>query len=472
MTSSTDDDVADTPERWAETLRSAAMIGELLDVAHRQLPADALRQVLIDPNLVVDPRGLRIQNAHIVEELDLKHLVFPHPLHLIDCNVDAAIQLTGAAVKELRIGGSNFNEVNLDGAEITGGVFADEGFTADGGVRAVGARIGGQLRLRGATLRNKNGEALFLDGVQINGSMFADEGFTADGEIRAIGARIGGLLTFRGATLRNENGEALVLDRAEVNGGVFADKGFTADGEIRAAGARIGGLLTFRGATLRNENGEALVLDGVQINRGMFADEGFTADGEVRAVGARIGGSLTLRGATIRNTSGNGINLESSSIVRLILMPSVVDGRVWLYRTVIGDLITGHQPPGPLVATGWEVSDLHGPLREDVTAAMRWLETDPTCNDPTAKTSIQPWHALAAIYERNGDPAGARKLRYRAAKKVTSQSAGMAKIAGWFYDGLVGHGYYPKRAFGWLVVVVLAGRLLVPSRTKTRFRQT
>jgi hypothetical protein len=374
MTSSTDDDVADTPERWAEKLRRAAMIGELLDVANRQLPADALRQVLIDPNLVVDPRGLRIQNAHIVEELDLKHLVFPHPLHLIDCNVDAPIQLTGAAVKELRIGGSHFNEVNLDGAEINGGVFADEGFTADGGIRAVGARIGGQLRLRGATLRNKNGEALFLDGVQ--------------------------------------------------------------------------------------------------INRGMFADEGFTADGEVRAVGARIGGSLTLRGATIRNTSGNGINLESSSIVRLILMPSVVDGRVWLYRTVIGDLITGHQPPGPLVATGWEVSDLHGPLREDVTAAMRWLETDPTCNDPTAKTSIQPWHALAAIYERNGDPAGARKLRYRAAKKVTSQSAGMAKIAGWFYDGLVGHGYYPKRAFGWLAVVVLAGRLLVPSRRKTRFRQT
>jgi hypothetical protein len=219
--------------------------------------------------------------------------------------------------------------------------------------------------------------------------------------------------------------------------------------------------MALRGATLRNENGEALTLDRAEINGGVVADKGFTADGEVRAVGARIGGVLTLSGATIRNASGNGINLESSSMARLILMPSFVDGRVWLYRTVIGDLITGHQPPGPLVATGWKVSDLHGPLREDVTPAMRWLETDPTSNDPTAKTSVQPWHALAAIYERSGDPAGARKLRYRAAKKMTSQSAGMTKIAGRFYDGLVGHGYYPMRALGWLAVVVLAGWLLV-----------
>jgi hypothetical protein len=170
---------------------------------------------------------------------------------------------------------------------------------------------------------------------------------------------------------------------------------------------------------------------------------------------------LDLGEVTLRHADGDALNLELSSIARLVVESLVVEGGVRLYRTVIGDLITDSQPPAPLFATGWEVLDLHGPLREDVSAAMCWLDTNPATTDPKEKTSTQPWHALAAVYERNGDPGSARKLRYAAAKKLTSQSAGLTKIAGWLYDALVGHGYYPVRAFGWLVAVVLAGWLLV-----------
>jgi hypothetical protein len=277
--------------------------------------------------------------------------------------------------------------------------------------------------------------------------------------IAALGARIGGQLILHGATLQNANGIALALDRAEITGGLVAD-GFTADGQVRALVARIGGQLSLNGATLQNANGIALYLDFAEITGGLFAN-GFTADGEVRAFGAQIKHEFDLDTASLRNPTGKALSLELSSITMLGLTPSVTEGVVSLYRAQIGDLVTGELPPAPLVATGWEVSDIHGPLRENVEAAMRWLETNPESAKPSQKTSVQPWHALAAVYERNGDPASARKLRYAAAKKLTSQSSGLTKVAGWLYDGLVGHGYYPLRTLGWLAAMVLVGWLVV-----------
>ena len=107
-------------------------------------------------------------------------------------------------------------------------------------------------------------------------------------------------------------------------------------------------------------------------------------------------------------------------------------------------------------ATGWKVNDIHGPLRDDWAAAKRWLGTSPSW-----VTSVQPWHALADVYERNGDPARARRLRFAAANKVTRQSPWPTRIVRGFYGALVGHGYYPLLALGWLIAVVLAGWLMV-----------
>lgn len=69
----------------------------------------------------------------------------------------------------------------------------------------------------------------------------------------------------------------------------------------------------------------------------------------------------------------------------------------------------------------------------------------------------QPWHAFAAVYERNGDPVSARRLRYHAARRVTKQSRGLPKLIRLLYGAVVGHGYYPLLAAGWLFVIVLLG---------------
>ena len=523
--------------------------------------------------MTVDPRGLRISGARFREELNLAHIAFPHPLHFKDCVFDSLADLRGAALKELSFEGchtqevelsgaeisggvsaggleadgavdatgvhvsgqldlsgaklrkpdgealsldgaeitgnvvavgleadgevcalrahingllaldeaklrnANGNALRLHGAEITGGVFA-EGLEADGAVRAIGVHIGGQLGLQGAKLRQAEGYALDLDSAEITGGVFA-EGLEADGAVNALGANIGGQLALRGAKLRKPDGQALSLDGAEITGnvvaagleadgevcasavqirgqldlsrarlrasslpyrgaltlegaeitgGVFA-QGLEADGAVRAPRADIRGPIFLSGAKLRNADGEVLTLDGAEITGGVFAG-GLEADGEVRATEARFGGQLDLSGAKLRNPYGDrlfldsALNLESASIKRLILGPADIadprgpvdiTGKVRLSRAAISDLVTDANPPSPLVATGWEVTDIHGPLRSDWAAARRWLET-------TTETSVQPWHALAAVYERNGEPADARRLRFAAANKVTSQS--------------------------------------------------
>jgi hypothetical protein len=270
----------------------------------------------------------------------------------------------------------------LDGAQITGGVFANR-LEADGAVRAPVAHIiGGGLELSDAKLRNGDGHALMLNNAQITGTVFANR-LEADGEVRAVGVRIGGQLNLNEAKLRNRAGDALTLDNAQITGGVFANR-LEADGEVRAQAAHISGQLELIEAKLRNgdADGDALTLDGAQITGGVFANR-LEADGVVRAMGVRIDVQLNLNEAKLRNGDDNVLNLHSASIKRLLLGAVDSEGQVSLYGAAITDLITDADPPAPLVATGWQPSDIHGPLRTDWVAARRWLET-------TTETSVHP----------------------------------------------------------------------------------
>ncbi|WP_143542723.1 hypothetical protein [Rhodococcus qingshengii] len=574
MTALTDDDVV--MDAWIARLQSAAQAGTTLDLAadldpdspdrdptfadnwgaERHLPAAALRAVLIDRTLRVDPRGLRINGARITTALDLENVHFDYPLYLTQCRIEGLADLSGTTFKELRLTGSHVKTLALDGTSIGSGVFADAGFCALGEVRAPGARIGGQLTLRGATLANPggvalnldsavidgdfiadqgfsatgrvsahgvkitgplilrgatfvnpDGEALNLDNAAIDGSVFANDGFSATGRVSAHGARIGGQLTLRGGTFVNPGGEALVLDNAAIDGSVFANDGFSATGRVSAHSARIGGQLALRdstftnssdvalsldnivvgsgviangmsvsgqarahsatlsgqlelrGATLINPDGVALSLEHATVGGHVFADQGFSAEGRVRAHSATFSGQLVLRGATLINPDGVALSLDSATITTLILTPNQVLGTVSLVRTTITDLKieTDSLSDAPLIATGWVINDLHGTLRSDRDAAAHWLRTYPSGRSFTA----QPWHALAAVYDRNGQPADARRLRYLAANEITKHAPPSSKPLRWIYRVIAGHGYYPLIASAWLLFALVLGIALV-----------
>ncbi|MDX1874059.1 hypothetical protein SBI67_18220 [Mycolicibacterium sp. 120266] len=507
-----------TPEpevnEWVARLADAARRGAVLDLApgesvdpseaaawppERTIPGAALRTVLTDPTLKVDPQGLRIRGALFLQRLDMEHIKFPYRLSFAFCAFNAGlnavlaqlfhVELVHAFAKgEIRLAGAridgqlNLTSVNLNnpqgtalsigGAYITGGVVAKQGSRICGSVRGTGVRIDGQLNLDGASLDNPNGTALSLDGANIAGGMSAKDGFHSEGEVRAVAAQIAGQLNLNGATLNNPGRIALNLDGAHIAGSVLATDGFRARGQVRALVGRIDGQVNLAGAVIDHSDGTALFLDHAHVSGSLLATDGFHAQGEIRGVGARVDGQLSIKDAVLQNPNGSALYLERARIGSLHLQPRTFRGALNLIRaTITDDINTLENPPAPLNATGWSVGDLHGPLREDWRRARTWLETNevlerrtrptPRGERTSARVSVQPWHALADVYDRNGDPAGARHLRLAAARQVTRQSPSPTRTLRWIYFAVAGNGYYPLVAIIWMLAILLAALSLV-----------
>ena len=457
-------------------------------------------------------RGLAIDNAEVLEDVLAGGVKAVGKVSAKGVKIGGRLVMTAA-----RLSNENGEAIDLDSARVGGEVLLNKGFEARGEVLALAAHIGGQLNLRGATLRNPGADALSLDSAEISGGLLArtyDEDtvvrrFTVYGTVRAIETRIGGPIELDGAVLRDPNNYALYLDRAEIKGKLVASKGFTAFGAVRAVGARVGGQCEFSGAKLWNcsEDTYALDLDGAdiasrvlakgveahglvsavqarikgdldlsgatlyrclrqialnldraEIGGDLLATDGFESHATIRALNTRIGGKFDLTGATLRGYADNALLLRSSAIGRLVLCPSQLEG-VDLSRAEIAVLETDELLPTPLIATGWKVADLQGPLRSDTKKARLWLNSY-----PDKVTPVQPWWALADVYERNGDAAAAKRMRFFAANRVTLQSPlrRSALLRG-SYGLLAGYGYYPLVAIIWLVVVISLGYWTVTS---------
>ncbi len=153
------------------------------------------------------------------------------------------------------------------GVKVGGDVFLDENFVADGAVRLLGADIAGQLNIGSATITGTDTDdnALNAERMKVGGSVFLNDGFTANGAVRLLGADIAGQLNCGGATITgaNKDGNALVADEVKVGGAVFLNDGFTATGAVHLSGARVDGLLSMRDATLASP--VALVAEGARI---------------------------------------------------------------------------------------------------------------------------------------------------------------------------------------------------------------
>jgi len=83
----------------------------------------------------------------------------------------------------------------------------------------------------------------------------------------------------------------------------------------------------------------------------------------------------------------------------------------------------------------------------------------------------QPWHELANVHERNGQPADARWMRWQAAEGVTRTSRPWPKVIRRIYGALTCHGYYPLIAALWLVGAIFVSWLII-ANTQAAFTPT
>ena len=190
------------------------------------------------------------------------------------------------------------------------GVLDAKDLRAHGEVRLAGARVDGNIDVRGAQLAHPGGDALQASGVQVGGNLRSDR-LQAQGRIVLAGAVVAGNAVFSGAMLHGttDPGEhavlvlprggpdpsaALVADRLQVRGNLVLDAGFTATGTVRLTNAQVGGYLQLSGASLGSPVQPsttdvdqprpvpvALAADGIEV-RGDLDARPSTADGHAR----------------------------------------------------------------------------------------------------------------------------------------------------------------------------------------------
>jgi hypothetical protein len=421
-----------------------------------------------NPAWPVHAKGVRIRGAKIVGALDFEAATLRCPLALLGCYIAEPVTLRGATIPALYLNGSHLPGLSADGVNVRGDVFLRKGFTAAGEVRLLGAQIGGQLACVGGSFSNQNGPALNADGVSVRGDVFLHEGFTATGEVRLLGAQIGGDLECDGGSFSNQNGPALNADRVNVRGNVFLSEGFTAKGEVRLLGAQIDGSLECNGGSFSNQNGPALSADGVNVRGNVFLRKGFTAAGAVRLPGARIGGDLSCDGGSFTNQNGPALLMQRATVEGTFFMRELAGapvGRVDLMGAKVGILCDD--------AKSWPAKDylaLDGFVYEAIAPGspisakerIEWFGRQ-------EKFRPQPYEQLIRVLRNMGHEREARKIAIAKQKALRKSGAlgGLGKAWNYLVGGVVGHGYRPILALGWLASFVLLATMLFWSASRS-----
>jgi hypothetical protein len=389
-------------------------------------------------------------------------------VRLIGAHIGGHLDFTDAALTNT---GTNYTgtTTDMDGpALIADGIQVDQslflrrinpdwGFQATGGgnngaVRLLGAHIGGQLSLAGATLTNKTGPALHAENLNVNLSLLAGPllfrglmGFpdqveftaTGDGDlgtVRLLGAHVGGQLDFTGATLTNQMGPALAADGLKVAQGLFLRHwqaiGASKLAAVRLSGAGVGGQLDFTGATLTNQTGPALDARNLAVGHdlifaGEFAAQG-NGDGVVLDLGmVRIGGGFYFRRDRVSHTDNPHALLN-------------VDGLTYVGLPQKG--ATKELPAKP--------------------ATKEWLQL---IREGTRSYAAQPYQHLATALVAAGNDKEARDVLIAQRQDQIDRNA----LTGWgertwarFTGIMIGYGYKPSRALFYLLGVVILSVVL------------
>lgn len=408
-----------------------------------------------DPDDPVHPKGVQLLGAWITGKLDFDSCTLTCPLWLQDCHVEVEPDFLYAQAQIISFAGAWVPGFSADGLTTAGGVFLRNGFEAQSAVRLVGARIGGDLDCtRGRFLgRDASGNALHADRVTTRGNVFLSHGFEARGAVRLLGAKIGGDLACTGGKFLgiDENGDALLAHGLTTAGNVFLRQGFEAQGAVRLLGAKIGGNFECTGGRFW---GKPLALN---LQKCFVTGVFFWKP----AQGHRPRGHVDLRSAEVGDLSDD---IESWPKGKLILdgfrcarisdaATSYAAREDWLERQRPVDL-THEFKPQPFEQLAKVLREM-GHTEDAKRVAMLKQAKQRDAN------LAQMQRAIADTLEERRIAIDVdeierldRELRWRDLRRLRAH----ARWAAWWLFGLlVGYGYRPIYAFGWLALFLLVG---------------
>ena len=209
------------------------------------IDAALIRHVLISRREELDPFGLRLANAQILGELDLRATAVSVPLHFVGCSFDQAVSVEGAELHDLVISdglsldlslAKRFDssvpgllangvrirrDLNLSGTLITGHYSTPASTSRTSAIWLTEADVGGRLLCFGTKIQTSGDRAIQADRTRIAGDVRLIRGFESNAEVRLLATQLGGSLDLAAASMFPKDGRALDIAEASIGGSLF-----------------------------------------------------------------------------------------------------------------------------------------------------------------------------------------------------------------------------------------------------------
>ncbi len=434
--------------------------------------ARVLRPAFLDAVLFREPtasavprQGVRIAGACFTEDLDLDGGVTHHSLALTSSHIPG-LNLTNARIEgDVRLTGSSIaGLLKLEGVKIDGVLAVDSGAKV-ANVNLYGAKVGGNVIMRGATVTS----VVNLDHSEIGGGFLASDN-AQFARIDAFGTNIASDLDLHGSSVLG----LLVLSNAKIDGNLILGDG-AAIRAVDMRSSRVGGTVDLRGAHVEHE----VAIESSRI------DEDVLLGRRAEILRLRLLYDLVTGSVEIGSGSYGAINLAGTKIAQDLRFGSPTagtpefsaSGTVTLLNVSTGTIQDGiaipegadcrddRSNPWPrhLVLDGLSYQRL-APSQERPGANMAerpeawltcWLELQ-------AVYSPQPYDQLAATLTTMGYREKAAAILYASNERALATEPRWEKrLILWLDKALIGYGYRPYRAIGWVGFLVLVGALML-----------
>lgn len=272
------------PRNAAEKrLLAGARKGTIANVSKlkdKTIRATFLRDICLRPDdYGVHEKGVRLNGAEVLGQLDFEAVTLPRPFWLYHCALTEELVLRDAETHILGLTDCMLNGIEGDRLRVKGNLTL-KGTTVSGEVRFLGAHVEGNLESSGATFDNPADDAFSADGANLAGDLVF-QAATALGTVRLLGAKIGGDVSGSNATFDNQDKNTFCADGIEIGGTLFL-RHTKISGVTRLVRADINHDLACDGGTFDNPNIIALALDGIKVG-GTLSLKDIKVRGETRA---------------------------------------------------------------------------------------------------------------------------------------------------------------------------------------------
>jgi hypothetical protein len=387
-----------------------------------------------------------------------------------------------------------------DRSEVSGNVDLDRGFSSTGTIRMVNARIGGSMRLTGATIDLSGGKepfaeltgkpmpgpyhyrALHLDGSQVRGGIDARDAKIA-GQLRVVDVSARGSVILDGAVLSNRNGD-VVEGRRFSTGGNLDARGVTVFGSMLLTESSIGANLDLRASRFVNpgryrrdrSRKPSVDLRSAQIGRDLVCAVGerdklaFSAHGEIRIRRAVVGRQTNFQGSEVGSSlDGTAINAFGLITQELRLdVASAPRGKVNLRHARCASLRDNElfwDATGHIELDDFTYDSLADPIELDddaqIVRRLRLLR-----NAMAGGYRPGPYDQFAAMLRASGNEEHAstvliakQRWRYGALAEGYRVLGPVVRTWSWLQRWVVGYGYKPMRALVSLTVLLALGTI-------------